>query len=237
MESKFLLSFSVATGYPNITPMTYQDFRALHRNSSARVKKVLAGCVTLFLLLGVFSCASTQVSRLDTDTTVDLSTRWNDTDSRLVAKDMISDMLTYPWVEKFREKHKGETPTVILKRVQNKSHVHIAVDTFINDLRRAALRSGKIDFVVGGVVREQIREERRDQDIHAREDTRAEMGQETGADFALTGTISSIVNQAGGKRVTFYQVDLELVNMQTNEIAWTGQKKIKKVMRRNKFAF
>ena len=202
-----------------------------------RVDKILKACALAFLFFCVFSCASTQVSRLDTDTRVDLSDRWNDTDSRLVSKKMISDMLTYPWVEKFREQNKGETPTVILKRVQNKSHEHIAVDTFIMDLRRAALRSGKIDFVVGGAARKQIREERKDQDIHAREGTRAEMGQETGADFALTGTISSFVDQKEGKRLTFYQVDLELVNMQTNEIAWTGQKKIKKLMQKSRFGF
>ena len=204
---------------------------------SAIMQRILAACSIMILLIGGFSCASTQVSRVDSDTTVDISDRWNDTDSRLVAKKMISDMLTYPWVEKFKENNGGETPTVILKRVQNKSHEHIAVDTFINDLRRAALRSGKIDFVVGGPAREQVREERKDQDIHAREDTRAEMGQEIGADFALTGTISSFVDQVEGTRMTFYQVDLELVNMESNRVAWTGQKKIKKVMEKSSFGF
>ena len=206
-------------------------------NNSGIIRKILTGCVVIFLLVGMLSCGSTKVSRVDTDKTVDLSDRWNDTDSRLVAKKMIDDMLTYPWVEKFKEDNSGENPTVILKRVQNKSHEHIAVDTFINDLRRAALRSGKIDFVVGGPAREQVREERKDQDVHAREDTRAEMGQETGADFALTGTISSFVDQVEGTRVTFYQVDLELVNMESNRVAWTGQKKIKKVMEKSSFGF
>jgi len=204
---------------------------------SKLMQSILAAGLIAFLLAGMLSCGSTKVSRVDSDTTVDLSDRWNDTDSRLVAKEMISDMLTYPWVEKFKQKNNGETPTVILKKVQNKSHEHIAVDTFINDLRRAALRSGKIDFVVGGPAREQIREERKDQDIYASEKTRAEMGQETGADFALTGTISSFVDQVEGKRLTFYQVDLELVNMESNRVAWTGQKKIKKVMERSRFGF
>ncbi|MFW6415732.1 MAG: penicillin-binding protein activator LpoB [Thermodesulfobacteriota bacterium] len=205
--------------------------------NSAITQRMLLVCLVAFLLLGVFSCGGTKVSRLDSGTTVDLSDRWNDTDSRLVAKEMISDMLTYPWMEKYKQKNEKEAPTVILKRIQNKSHEHIAVDTFINDLRRAALRSGKIDFVVGGPAREQIREERKDQDVHAREDSRAEMGQETGADFALTGTISSFVDQVEGKRLTFYQVDLELVNMESNRVAWTGQKKIKKVMERSRFGF
>lgn len=177
-----------------------------------------------------------QVSRVDSNTAVDLSDKWNDTDSRLVAEEMIGDMLTFPWITRFKQRKSGEIPTVIIKRIRNKSHEHIAIDTFINDIKRAGIRSGKVEFVVGGAERTDIRDERKDQDIYASEDSRAEMGEEEGADFALSGTINSIVDQVGNERVTFYQVDLKLVDMTKNKEVWNGQKKIKKIMKRSSFS-
>ena len=44
----------------------------------------------LFVILLVVGCAR-QVKRLDENTTIDLSGRWNDTDSRLVAEEMVKE--------------------------------------------------------------------------------------------------------------------------------------------------
>lgn len=193
----------------------------------------------IFFLMIVFltGCmGAAQVSRVDVNETIDLSDRWNDTDSRLVSQEMIEDMMTFPWMKIFEMKNKGENPTIIIKRIRNKSHEHIAVDTFINDIKRAGIRSGKIEFVVGGAERNDIREERKDQDIYASEESRAEMGNEEGADFVLSGSINSMVDEIKGKRLTFYQVDLKLVDISKNKEVWAGQKKIKKVMKRSKFS-
>lgn len=201
-----------------------------------RYLKVLAiSLMTLFFLTGCMG--GPQVSRVDKDKAVDLTDRWNDTDSRLVAEEMITDMLTFPWIKRFQQKKKGKIPTVIIQGVRNKSHEHIAIDTFINDIKRAGIRTGRVEFVVGGAERMDIRDERKDQDIYASEETRAEMGQEDGADFALSGTINSIVDQAGSTKLTFYQVDLKLIDMTKNQEVWNHQKKIKKIMKRSKLSF
>ena len=46
----------------------------------------------------------------------------------------------------------------------------------------------------------------------------------------LRGDITSIVDQEDGTRVKYYQVNLELVNIETNKKAWIGEKKLKKVV-------
>ena len=89
--------------------------------------------------------------------------------------------------------------------------------------------------MVGGEERQAVREEQKEQDVHASDATRVQMGQEQGANFALSGEINSIVDQLEGKRVTFYQVDLKLIDLQTTREVWNGQKKIKKVMERSRF--
>ena len=153
-------------------------------------------------------CA-TKVSRVDPAEEIALSDQWNNKDSELVATEMINDMLSFPWVSDF-ELENNERPTIIIQRIANKSHEHIAVDTFVNDIKRALLRSGKADFVVAGEERDAVRDERRDQELNSR--NAKEMGQEDAADFALSGSINSIVDEAGKKRVTFYQVDMKLIN-------------------------
>jgi hypothetical protein len=53
----------------------------------------------------------------------------------------------------------------------------------------------------------------------------------------LIGGINSIVDAAGGKQVRFYQVELEMINLESNEKVWIGQKKIKKIVEQSRFGF
>ena len=176
------------------------------------------------------ACNNTkQVTRVEEDSVIDLSGRWNDTDSRLVAEEMVSDMLLRPWLEEF-EKGTGERPVVVVGLVQNKSHEHIATETFIKDIEKAILNSGKVRLVQAGEAREQLRKERADQNEFATAATAAKWGKELGADFILQGVLNSIVDSNNKQKVVFYQTDLELTNMETNEKVWIGDKKIKKVV-------
>src|SRR5690606_12595082 len=176
------------------------------------------------------ACNNTkQVTRVEEDAVIDLSGRWNDTDSRLVAEEMVSDMLLRPWLEEF-EKGTGERPVVVVGLVQNKSHEHIATETFIKDIEKAILNSGKVRLVQAGEAREQLRKERADQNEFATAATAAKWGKELGADFILQGVLNSIVDSNNKQKVIFYQTDLELTNMETNEKVWIGDKKIKKVV-------
>lgn len=199
------------------------------------LKTILTLTIATSLLLGC--SGGSNVSRISTQKEVALSDRWNDQDSRLVSDEMITDMLSYPWLERFSKEHPNKPPTIVIQRVQNKSHEHIAIDTFINDLKRAVIRSGKADFIVSGEEREAVRDELKQQDLHANEQTRMDMGEEQGANFALSGSINSIVDQVEGTRVTFYQVDLKLINLQTTREVWNGQQKIKKLMEKSRFGF
>jgi len=199
------------------------------------VLKPIALVVCLSTL--VVSCSGLKVARVDADKEIALTDRWNDEDSRLVAKEMIDDMFSYPWLKRFKKQFQGKEPTITIQRITNKSHEHIATDTFVNDIKRAVMRSGLAEFIVSGRERERVRAELRQQDMNASENTRLDMGEEMGANFALSGSINSFVDQLGGKRVTSYQVDLKLINLQTTREAWNGQKKIKKLQEKSMFSF
>jgi uncharacterized protein (TIGR02722 family) len=183
------------------------------------------------------ACSSgAKITRVDEGVVTDLSGRWNDTDSRQVAEAMIREALNNPWLGKFTTS-KNRPPTVVVGTIKNKSHEHISVDTFMNDLARELTNSEKVSFVAGKGEREEIREERKEQAIHAREDTQKSPGKEVGADYMLKGSISTILDEAEGVKAVFYQVDLEMVDIESNVRSWFGQKKIKKVIERKRAMF
>jgi uncharacterized protein (TIGR02722 family) len=184
----------------------------------------------LFLLAG---CNPT-VSRVESDTVTDLSGNWNDTDSRLVAEEMIQDVLSRGWFSKFN-RSKGKAPTVIVGTVRNLSHEHINTRTFVADMERELINSGEVEFVASAKAREEVRSEVKDQDLNATEDTRKAMGNEVGADFMLQGSINSIVDAVSGEQARFYQIDLTLIELGTNRKVWVGQKKIKKTVEKGGF--
>jgi uncharacterized protein (TIGR02722 family) len=189
------------------------------------VKRILAVLLALSLVLACGS--SRKVTRLETDTTTDLSGQWNDTDSRLVAEEMISDCLSRIWVTDFAV-NEGRKPVVTVGSIRNRSSEHINTETFTKDFERELLNSGKVKFVASREQRGEIRDERMDQQQYASEETRKEIANETGADFLLYGSINTITDQIEGTKVVYYQTDLELINLESNEKVWIGTKKIKK---------
>ena len=181
----------------------------------------------LLAAAALLSACATKVERIAPDEVKDLSGRWNDTDSRLVSEEMIDDVLARAWLGDFL-RQRGRDPAVIVGEIRNLSHEHINMQTFVSDMERALINSGKVVFVASREERKDIRQERTDQDINASEETRSAMGQERGADFMLKGTISTILDSEGKRQVRFYQVDLNLISLADNRKVWVGQKKIKK---------
>ncbi len=168
------------------------------------------------------------VTRLDTDTTIDLSGKWNDADSRMTAEAMISDCLSRSWHDNFAATHNGERPKVTVGIIRNLTSEHIPMETFITDFERELINSAKIRFVASKEQRAEIREERWEQQEYASRETAKKLRNELGADFMLQGAIKTITDREGKNTVMFYQTDLEMINIETMEKVWIGTHKIKK---------
>ena len=188
------------------------------------MKKLTLLLLAMILLVG---CGGRQVTRLDPGTTQDLSGRWNDTDARLVAEEMISDCLSRIWLDDFI-RASGDKPVVTVGRIRNKSSEHIDTEVFTKDFERELLNSGRVRFTGSKLERGDVREERMDQRDWASEETVKKLREETGADFILLGSIKTITDQVESQKVVFYQTDLELINVESNEKVWIGTKEIKK---------
>ncbi|MDR0642679.1 MAG: penicillin-binding protein activator LpoB, partial [Treponema sp.] len=191
------------------------------------MKRGTAAFIAALYAALLFGCASTGANRVDANTQIDLTGRWNDSDIRIVCDALVTECLNSTGVDRtisqFTASHRGELPTVIVGRFANNSSEHIDTSIISKMMETAIINSGKLEFVAGGDIREGIRNERDDQAFNANEATAAAIGNETGAAFILTGSVKSSVERSGNTTVRAYFVDAQLTNIETNRIIWQGQ--------------
>ncbi|MES2457638.1 MAG: penicillin-binding protein activator LpoB [Bacteroidota bacterium] len=194
-------------------------------------KKIIT--LAAFAVSGILisSCSTRQVTRVNTNDTIDISGNWNNTDSRVVAQEMTQSILGGKWISTHLEEKKGKRPVVVVGLVQNKSHEHIDAETFVKDVEQVFVSSERVRLVQGGKKREELRAEKADQQDNATVSTMKKFGLENGADYILQGSINSIVDSHKKQKVVYYQVNLELTDIQTNEVVWIGDKKITKYVK------
>jgi uncharacterized protein (TIGR02722 family) len=199
-------------------------------HSTMNIKKIgtLLMGISLFFVLS--SCIMRQVQRVSPDQQIDISGRWNSTDSKITAVSMTEQLLMQSWLDDF-QKANNRKPVLVVGLISNKSHEHIESDIFINDLEKTFISNGKVRIIQAGDKREELRTERAGQNDYASPETIKKWGKELGADYILQGSVNSIVDGFNREKVLFYKVTLQLTNVETNEVVWMGDKEIKKYIR------
>jgi uncharacterized protein (TIGR02722 family) len=193
-------------------------------------KNVLFFCAALLVLL--VSCAHS-VKRVDAATQIDLSGYWNDTDLRLASDALIKECLAAPRLSTF-DITRGRLPVIIVGTFRNASDEHLDTSILSQRLEASILNSGKAEFVASGDLRKEIRAEREDQQQGYTDDaTTAALGRETGADFMMTGSVKTILDQYGDTATRSYFITAEVTDITTNRRVWIGEyNEIKKVIKK-----
>jgi uncharacterized protein (TIGR02722 family) len=186
----------------------------------------------LAALLILAGCGSgPAVTRVDSGTQTDLSGYWNDTDVRIVCDSLIKAALDSPRVIQATAE-KGRLPVILVGSFKNDSDEHIDTSIISTTMEIAIFNSGRADFVAGGGTRNELRAERQDQQGNASESSASALGNETGADFLLTGSVKAMVDRAGNTATRTYYVSAELTNIETNTRLWMDQNsEIKKIIK------
>ncbi|MCL2601523.1 MAG: penicillin-binding protein activator LpoB [Treponema sp.] len=200
-----------------------------------RKSLVVFSCVALVAALVSACSSSPKVTRVGTDTAIDLTGRWNDTDARMVAESLINNSLTSPrlaqFIQQYTAQNNGRLPAVLVGSFRNESSEHIDTAIISRMMESAIFNSGKMDFVAGGATRVELRAERQDQQVFASEATASALANETGAVLLLTGSINSIVEQSGNTTVRSYFINAEMTHLERNTRIWIGENRdIRKVI-------
>lgn len=202
------------------------------------MKKIhLFACAIMTAAVILTSCSSTKVTRVDSDTQIDLSGYWNDTDLRVVTETLINDCANSTRIRNYKTKS-GEAPLVIVGPIANKSSEHIDTTNLARRFQTAIINSGSMEFVADSEQRLALRAEKDDQANFATAESAKAIAQELGADFMLQGSVRTIVDTIDNKQVRTYYVDMEVIDLESNKILWQGENSdIKKYIKKNKAKF
>ncbi len=188
-------------------------------------------------VLFLSSCSSSMKGSYNDPTNSEIvDDRWNETDARKTSEAIISQMLTKPWLKDFKRENRKK-PVVIVADIENRTDEHIDTKALTEFIRDELINSGKVRFL-NNQQRDQLLAEIKYQNsgmVEAK--TRKKAGRQIGADFMLSGSISSSVHTRDGLKTVTYQTALTLTNLETSEISWSGKKLIKKRFERSSFGW
>lgn len=203
------------------------------KTSTARTLSLsLATSVTAAALLAT-GCGPTRrdVQRVDPGTFVDVDYRFNDTDARQVWQGMSNDAQFRGWIDRWMAEHNGQRPIIIIGPIKNKTQEYIDAALFTRNFEREMLNSGRVRVVSAKDDRGELRDERLQGQEWNSPETRKVLKNELGADLMLLGDIIQVKDRSlnGRTVVNYYQVNLDLTNIESNEKVWIGSVEVKKV--------
>ncbi len=199
-------------------------------------KKVwLAGGFQTFLLMSslVSACSPSFEGTYNDPAQAEIvDDKWSETDARKTANSLISQVMEKPWLADF-EKKNNKKPVVIVDDIANRTDEHIDTKALTEFMQDELINSGKVRFL-NAEKRKQILEEIKYQNSGTTaEASKKKLGKQIGADFMLSGAISSSVHSQGGLKTVTYQTAMNLTDLETTEIVWSGKELIKKRFKRS----
>jgi len=185
---------------------------------------------TAFFMHFQTSCTSTTQAEYADPTSVEIvDDRWNETDARKTAETMINGLLEKAWLTNFKKANSGQRPLVVVGEIENRTDEHIDTKALFEYLQDEIVNSGKVRFA-DAANREKILAEMKYQNDSGmvNEKTAKKKGKQIGADFLLSGGLTSIVASNDGLKTVTYQTTLRLTDLETAEIIWSDKYLIKK---------
>lgn len=156
-----------------------------------------------------------------------LDDKFNEADMQQMADTVIKAMVACNYVA-----NAPKPPIVIVERVQNRTEEHIDTTSMTDKIRTALIKSGKVRFV--------NKEERGtlsdEYDYNAAGNvagpSQKKRGGQVGADYILSGEISTNVQQVGDDKFIYYKLTMNLTNTESSTIDCVEDRELRKKFRR-----
>lgn len=159
--------------------------------------------------------------------------RWNETDARKTAEALIKGMLSKDWLKDYNKKSGNKAPIVVVDDMENRTDEHLDTKALTEFVQDELINSRKVRFLDKG-GRQKILDEVKYQGSGAvAADKATQLGRQLGAQFMLSGAVSSSVHSEGKLKTITYQTLMTLTNLETAEIEWSEKYLIKKRFNRS----
>lgn len=129
-----------------------------------------------------------------------------------------------------------ERPRWMLARdMKNETDEHVNTRTIMEKIRTRLINGGIAGFIDDQAIEDILNQMKLQQSGLFDNKTVAQVGKLVGARLILRGTISSIRKKTDRKDIIYYNITLQLVNIQTGEIVWTDEKEIQRLTSKSLF--
>ncbi len=171
--------------------------------------KKISSCFIVLLLISsaIFSANNKKAP-------VDVNGFWNENDIQIVCTDIISQVENSPRIAKF-EKDNGRKAIVVVGKIKNESSERIDTRLVAKTLQNSIMNSGILEFVADREERKELNEENPSEEVVA-------------ADFMLNGTVKSMVTNLAREQQRTYYVTIQMVDIESSRVVFSGEKQISK---------
>lgn len=178
------------------------------------------------LLLSISSCGPKAFTKGEYDDPTKvrlLDDKYNESDMQQMASTIVSSMASCRYVKEAKK-----APTVIMSKVQNRTEEHIDMLMLTNKVRTELIKSGKLRFI-NKEGREELEEEYKySESGYVSEATAKKRGKQIGADYILSGALTTNIQQVGDDKLIYYKLTMNLTNLDTSTIDCVEDKEIRK---------
>ena len=197
----------------------------MYRLTMTTVLVASLGTLSIFSVAG---CQTDRTRRTDPNADINLVRRFNDADMKLIARSMTADALSRPWLEQAIAKL-GRKPIIAVGEIRNGTDQVIATQFMTTKFEEELINSGRVDVIAERNIRETLRLERSDTEFTDPAFIK-KMKAEMAVDFILSGNIvmDREMSKSGGNDFVAYQVDMQLLDIETLRKVWLKTENVKK---------
>nr|AGS51740.1 hypothetical protein [uncultured bacterium contig00037] len=146
---------------------------------------------------------------------------WNDADVKKVCEALIRDCLSSDGVDQAK-KDLLLTPAVFVGKFKNESSEHMDTSIITSAMEAAVADDGRMVLSADSSKKEQLLAELGFQQDNADGNTFV-LAFASGANFLLTGSVTTVLDRDGNNYVRTYFVTAELIKVPDNQRVWTGK--------------
>lgn len=183
----------------------------------------LAGASIIALLFSGCSAFRVSTQDMSPDNLEHYRANYDASDMRKITSSVVNKILYSP----FLSQH-NTPPIMTIAGVENRTREYVDTKSLTDRMRTMLLQSGKIQFV-NTARRKDLLDEQGYQAANTDPNTMATIGQQMGAKYMLTGSLTQMT-QESGKQVriskqllNYYKLTIEITDLTSSLIVWTTE--------------
>ncbi len=197
---------------------------------------IIAVVAISMIALMQFGCAQRKVytkgKYVDPEEVYLLSDKFVESDLQIIADRLSENLLASTLMAEHDDK-----PAVIISLFTNGTDEHIDMLSLTNKLRTQLHKSRRFKFLNERLRKALAEEYEYQASGYVNPETAKAKGKQIGADWMISGHISSIRQPVGRKEIVYYKTTLEITDIETSEILWAEEIEIKKKFKLRRVTF